>query len=79
MAQYICKGLRRLQPFFNHGVIDLNPSNVSLIILTVTALFPVEAWQTVITLGPCGAIFTLAEACTVTPIMNRTHLVAVTL
>lgn len=45
----------------------------------VTALFPVVSWEAVVTLGPCGTIFALAEACAVTPVMNRTHLVAVTL
>lgn len=55
------------------------PPQISLLTLTVTALFPVISWQAVITLGPRGTIFALAEARAVTPVMNRTHLVAVTL
>ena len=47
--------------------------------LTVTALFPVVSGQTVVTLGPRGPVFTLAVARAVTPVMNRTHLVAVAL
>lgn len=59
--------------------LDTAPPKISLLILTVTALFPVVSWQTVVTLGPRGAVFALAEARAVTPVVNRTHLVAVTL
>lgn len=59
--------------------IDANPSKIRIIILTVTALFPVVSWHTVVTLGPRGTFFTLAEARAITSVMNRTHLVAVTL
>lgn len=79
VAQCTRKGPRRLQYLLTPGFLDMNPSKISLPILTVTALFPVVSWQTVVTLGPRGTIFTLAEARAVTPVMNRTHLVAVTL
>lgn len=55
------------------------PPKVSIPILTVTALLPVVSWQTVVTFGPRGPVFTLTETCAVTPVMNRAHLVAVTL
>lgn len=45
----------------------------------VTALLPVVSWQTVVTFGPRGPVFTLTETCAITPVMNRAHLVAVTL
>lgn len=48
-------------------------------VLTVTALFPVVARQTVVTLGPRGAVLTLTEARAVTAVVDRTHLVAVAL
>lgn len=59
--------------------LDMNPPKLFSFILTETALFPVVAWQTVIALSSRGTVFTLAEPCAVTPVMNRTHLVAVTL
>lgn len=59
--------------------LDTEPPKIGLLILTVTALFPVVSWQTVVALGPRGAVFALAEARAVTPVVNRTHLVAVTL
>lgn len=47
--------------------------------IRVTPLFPVVPRETVVTLGPRSAIFTLAEACPITPVMDRSHLVTVTL
>lgn len=47
--------------------------------VSITALFPVVSWQTIVTFGPCCSVFTLAEACAVTSVMDRTHLVAVAL
>lgn len=79
MAQHTRKGPKRLPHLFISIFLDMNPPKISLLILTVTALFPVVSRLTVVTLGPCGAIFALAEARTITPVMNRTHLVAVAL
>lgn len=50
----------------------------SIIKLTVTALLPVVSWQAVVTLGPRGAFPALTEARAVAPVVDRTHLVAVT-
>ena len=50
--------------------LDMNKANISLLILTVAALFPVVSRQTVVTLVPRGAIFTLTEARAVTPVVN---------
>lgn len=79
MAQYTRKGPKRLPHLFIPIFLDMNPPKISLFILTITALFPVVSRQTVVTLGPCGTIFALAEARAITPVMNRAHLVAVTL
>lgn len=57
----------------------MNKANISFLILTVAALFPVVSRHTVVTLVPRGAIFTLTEARAVTPVVNWTHLVAVAL
>lgn len=50
----------------------------SIIKLTMTALLPVVSWQAVVTLGPRGALSALTEARAVAPVVDRTHLVAVT-
>lgn len=46
--------------------------------LTRTALLPVEPWQAVVTLGSRGAFSALTEARAVAPVVDRTHLIAVT-
>lgn len=47
--------------------------------LTVTALLPVVARQTVIALGPCCAVLALAETRGVAAVVDGAHLVAVAL
>lgn len=81
MARCAHKGPERLQHLFPHPVfLDTNPLQRSVWReLTVTALLPVVPRQTVVTLGSRGAIFALAETCSVTPVMDRAHLVAVAL
>lgn len=65
------KGPGRLQPLFICGS---TPTT-----LTVTALLPVVSRHTVVTLGPRGAVFAVAVAGAVAPVVKGTHLVAVAL
>lgn len=81
MARCPHKGPERLRDLFPRPVfLDANRLQRSVWReLTVTALLPVVSRQTVVTLGPRGAIFALAETRSVTPVMDRAHLVAVAL
>lgn len=79
MAQCTLKGPKRLRHLFIPVFLDTQPPKISLPVLTVTALFPVVSGQAVVTLGPRGAVFALAEARAVTPVVDGSHLVAVAL
>lgn len=46
--------------------------------LTIAALLPVVSWQAVVTLGPRRSFSALAETRAVAPVVDRTHLIAVT-